>query len=413
MKKRMSRCAALIGTLLSLSSNAQVCNEVVLYEQGEVGKIESGGTFPEKPEWTANWGVMENLVPPYIRWSGVKNSSGDWKESVTFASMPTYVRGGSLSMDLRVTQNAKVGVWFEGDFGKSPVYYKDIDGNVSVSLKVPLDDYIGSGPHLVQKIGFGLFDVPAGQYTTLFVDNVSLDCGVSDSSEETEKTSFVFSDVVPSTPTRENWFRSVSASPMSSAYDDDRRKSLGDSTQLDFVMSEQEHSQIERFVSAEQLSAQESAEGWFKCFYFVERNRLRDSVIANPKTLFYEARAFVENDGEGASPLLVGNVDYGYRACIDSSCDSTGIDRARILVAGLPSASVRGSTLRLYYDPYFITTNRKAVPSLEIFSEGRWTAVPLKSHFDVNFQSAGLQKVQVRLSEGGVTNQQTLFVEVK
>ena len=55
MKSRMSRCAALIGTVLSLSSFAQVCNDVSLYKNGETGKMEiTGMTFPEAPEWSAN-----------------------------------------------------------------------------------------------------------------------------------------------------------------------------------------------------------------------------------------------------------------------------------------------------------------------------------------------------------------------
>ena len=53
MKNRMSRCAALIGTVLSLSGFAQVCNDVSLYKNGEAGKMENK-SFPEAPEWIAN-----------------------------------------------------------------------------------------------------------------------------------------------------------------------------------------------------------------------------------------------------------------------------------------------------------------------------------------------------------------------
>ena len=80
MRIRMSRCAALIGAVLSLSSFAQVCNDVSLYKNGETGKMETAGmTFPEAPEWSANWGVlsqggMEALTPPYIRLSGQKET---------------------------------------------------------------------------------------------------------------------------------------------------------------------------------------------------------------------------------------------------------------------------------------------------------------------------------------------------
>ena len=102
MKNRMSRCAALIGTVLSLSSFAQVCNDVSLYKNGEAGKMETTNmTFPEAPEWSANWGEMnpgerEALTPPYIRLSGMKGKAGDWTGLLTLNKLPITVQSGNV-----------------------------------------------------------------------------------------------------------------------------------------------------------------------------------------------------------------------------------------------------------------------------------------------------------------------------
>ena len=92
---RITRCAALVGTVLSLSSYAQVCNEVSLYKNGESGKMVQS-TFPEAPEWNANWGELsqggtEALTPPYIRWSGMKDMAGDWTGLLSLSNLPVSV----------------------------------------------------------------------------------------------------------------------------------------------------------------------------------------------------------------------------------------------------------------------------------------------------------------------------------
>lgn len=416
MKKRMSRCAALIGTVLSLSSFAQVCNEITLYRDGENGRVENGSSFPEAPEWKTNWGNMGSLVAPYIRWSGVSNQSDDWTGSLAMNGLPAYVQGGELKLDVRGTQKMKVGVWLEGDFGKSPVYYHEAAGNESVSLSIPVSNLVGSGRVLVQRIGFGLFNVPANQYQSVFMDNVALTCGVSENALEHDSdstTSYIYSDVNPRESRRETRFMRSVAAVTSAAYDEKSRSAISDSTKYEFVLNEMEHGQIEDFVQATSISPKKSREGWFKSMYLIERNRLRDSVIANPKSLFYEANSFAANSENSAMPILVGNVDYGYRICNDTLCNSTSIVGGRALLAGLPSWTVEGSKFKIFYDPYFISTNRSSIPNLEIYGNGKWNAVPIKSEFIVELESAGVQQVKVRLSEGGQTVTQTLFVEVK
>ena len=415
MKSRMSRCAALIGTVLSLSGFAQVCNDVSLYKNGEAGKMETTSmTFPEAPEWSANWGELEALAPPYIRWSGMKDKAGDWTGLLSFNKLPVTVQSGNVAFKVRATQKSKFGIWLVGAFGNSGVKFFNLDANKTYSLKVPVAELVGNSAKTIEKIGIGLFDVPAYQYTTLFVDDVSFTCAVSGNSSTAEpQNGFPYSDLDPKSPRREGKFISTPAPMTSAAYSEEKRLKIADSTRADFVLSESEHYQIQKFPNRTDLTPQKSRDGWFDNMYFIDRNRLRDSVIANPKGLFYEANEAAAGTDNREMPLLIGNVDYAYRACNDSVCKSVQMLNARILQVGLPSASVRGSRLKIFYDPYFVCTNRSMFPKVEINAKNKWLTLEPKSEMLLEFESAGVQSVKVRLSEGGVTINQTLFVEVK
>ena len=418
MKSRMSRCAALIGTVLSLSGFAQVCNDVSLYKNGEAGKMESTGmTFPEAPEWSANWGEFnqggtEALTPPYIRWSGMKDKAGDWTGLLKLNKLPLTVQSGNVAFKVRSTQKSKFGIWLAGDFGNSGVKFFDIDANKTYSLKVAVAELLGNSAKTVTHVGVGLFDVPAHQYTTLFVDDVSVSCAVSNGAA-TEVWTYPYSDLEPKNPHREGKFILTPAPVTSAAYSEEKRRKIADSTSANFVLSELEHYQIQKFPNQADLTPQSSRDGWFNNMYFIDRNRLRDSVIANPKGLFYEANEAAAGTDNHEMPLLIGNVDYAYHACNDSACKSVQMLNARILQAGLPSASVRGSRLKIFYDPYFICTNRNVLPKVEIYAKNKWQTLEPKSEMLLEFESAGVQSVKVRLTEGGVTINQTLFVEVK
>ena len=188
---------------------------------------------------------------------------------------------------------------------------------------------------------------------------------------------------------------------------------MADSIRADFVLSEQEHRQIEEFPARTDLTPQMSRDGWYRNMYFVDRNRLRDSVIANPKGLFYEANEAAASADNREMPLLIGNVDYAYRICSDSACSGSQFVNARILQASLPSANVKGSKLKVFYDPYFVSTNRNSLPKVEIYVKNKWQTLDPKSEILLTFESAGVQSFKIRLSEGGITVNQTLFVEVK
>ena len=420
MKSRMSRCAALIGTVLSLSSFAQVCNDVSLYKNGETGKMETAGmTFPEAPEWSANWGDFsqggtEALTPPYIRWSGMKDKAGDWTGLLKLNKLPVTVQGGNVTFKVRSTQKGKFGIWLAGAFGNSGVKFFDLAANKTYSLKVSVEELIGKSAKKIEKIGVGLFGVPAYQYTTLFVDDVSFTCAVSgEFSADYAENAYLYSDLNPKNPRREGKFLATPTAMTTAAYSEEERLEIKNSTQADFVLSESEHHQIETFPNRTDLTPQKSRDGWFRNMYFIDRNRLRDSVIANPKGLFYEANEAAAETDKREMPLLIGNVDYAYRMCSDTACKNTQLVNARILQAAFPSATVKGSKVKIFYDPYFVCTNRNTLPRVEIYANKKWQTLEPKSEMLLEFESAGVQSVNVRLSEGGVNINQTLFVEVK
>ena len=60
--------------------------------------VEAGRSFPEPPEWKANWGNLDGMIAPYIRLSGIKNVQGDWKGLLSFPSLPLHVDGGVLRL---------------------------------------------------------------------------------------------------------------------------------------------------------------------------------------------------------------------------------------------------------------------------------------------------------------------------
>ena len=413
---RITRCAALVGTVLSLSSFAQVCNEVSLYKNGETGKMESM-TFPEAPEWSANWGEMEALTPPYIRWSGMKDKAGDWTGLLSLSNLPVTVQGGNVKVKVRSTQKGKFGIWLAGAFGNSGIKFFDLDANRTYALNVAVEELLGGSPRSIEKIGVGLFDVPAHQYTTLFVDDVSLSCAqvaeIESVDDFIESFAYPFETVNVTGALRNGKFSSDTFPATTAAYAEDSRQKLKDSTQMKFVLSNDEFLRLANFVNANSLTPKQSREGWFRSMILVERNRLQDSLIANPKSLFYEAEAFAASTDNRLMPLLIGNVDFAYRACADSSCQKTVIQNSRSLLAGLPVAWVKGARLKVFYDPYFVSTNRKTLPKVEIYSAGKWNALNAESSLELEFESAGVQKIQVRLSEGGLTVNQNIFVEVR
>ena len=413
-----------IALLAVMTVNAQVCEEKVLYNgAGTPGQMDaSSRTFPEAPEWSANWGEMGAMKPPYIRLSGMKNVKADWIGALSLAALPGNVQGGSLRLKVRATQNVKFGVWLASSRGTGNVVFSDIPANVTRSLDIPVEKMLGAGLQRVEKVWIGLFGVPAYQYTTLFVDDVSLSCTVSSVQEASVEAGAAVADsgagftptnTVAKSPVRTSLCLSSTAVPASAAHSDAERKRLAGLTTAAFVLNYNEHRQIRESLESESVTPAESRRLWYRNLFFVDRNRLRDSVVANPKGVFDEAVAFAAANNYSFMPLLVADVEYAYPECQDTLCATTQLVKTRLLQAGIPSSFVRGSKLKLVYDPYFAVTQRNSLPQVEICTAGKCAALSVKGSLELEFESAGVQKISVKLTAGGETQRQNLYVEVK
>lgn len=427
MANRMLKGIALMGALLVLNGFAGECKGVALYSDGSDNgqMLETGRTFPEPPEWKTNWGYMDGMEPPYIRLSGMKNARDDWKGLLSFPKLPLRVDGGNLRLKVRATQNVKFGVWLKGDFGTSSVHYVDLAANSTRSLEVPLSNFGVAGGASVSNVGVGLFQVPQYQYTTLFVDDIGFSCvgnGLSGSSSSAGSSSSVsndgllgyeFSNVEAWSEVREARFLPDVESEFSAAYSQHERDSLISKTNENFVVGELEHLKIANTVSAADMTAKKSRLMWYDNLYSVVRNRLRENVVANPKQLYFEAEAIAAGLDYTVIPLLVADLDYAYSACADSQCSTTQIMNAHLLTAGLPTSYVRNSKVRFLLDPYFIVTKQRELPSVSICLSGQCSSLKLKESLELEFPSAGVQKIVVKLKNGSRNVEQNLFVEVK
>ena len=424
MSYRMFKGVAFAGALLALNGFASECKGVALYSDGSDNgqMIESGRTFPEPPEWMANWGNFDGMGAPYIRLSGMKNVQGDWKGMLSFQKLPLHVEGGVLRLKVRATQNVRFGVWLKGSLSESRVYYVNLTANKTHSLEIPLESLGVTGSIDVVNVGVGLFQVPQYQYTTLFIDDVEFSCaknaaGTGSTSlvepESVDHLEYEFSNVDAWSEKRNSRFLPSEESEFSAAHSQQERDSLLSKTNGDFLVSELEHLKIVNSIRASEMTAQKSRLVWFDNLYSVVRNRLRENVVANPKQLYFEAEAVAARSDYTVIPLLVADLDYVYSACADSACVATQNVNAHLLMAGLPTSFVRGSKMSLVLDPYFIVTQQRELPSVSVCTSGTCKALLLGERLDLEFPSTGIQKIVVKLNNGEQRVEQNLFVEVK
>lgn len=420
MKNRMFKRIVLASAALSLWANAQTCNAISVFDGSSVtGKMEETlSTFPESPEWTANWGDMDGMKAPYLRFSGQKSFQDSWKGSFIFNSFPLKVEGGALKLKVRSTQNAKFGVWLVSANTSSAIAYRNISANQTQSLEIPLSELKITAATDIQKIGFGLFDVPAYQYTTFFVDDITFSCSAANatgltSEDEEEDATYTFTSVDPASPNRPNLTGGERFAETEMKLSADTRNQYRQKTTANFVISENEHHLIREYQSAQTLTPKKSREGWYKSLYFINANRLKDSVVANPKNVYLEASATAAGFDNRQIPVLVADLDYDYKVCIDTACNNVNLEHESLLLAALPVTHVEGSAVKFIYDPNFTVTTRHTLPVLEICAENKCQTLHEKEIANVEFESAGLKKIVVKLSSQNKSVQQNLFVEVQ
>ena len=422
MLNRTLRGVAIAGLAMAICSNAENCKEVTVYDgSSNNGNMEQAiSTFPESPEWTANWGDFGEMKSPYIRLSGIKNEKADWTGNLAFNTLPVNVRGGSLKMNVRSTQAGKFGVWLTGNSGAGNVSFFTLKANTTHSVDVPIANLLGNGNAAVTKVGIGLFGVPAYQYTTLFIDNIKLSCTGDASNNGTagnvsaagsESTGYFFRDVEPGSPARQ--FASETVPNAKKALSDETRRELRNRTDKKFVLTEREHAQVTAFQNKAPLTAKESRDGWYNSLFVIDRNRLQDSAIASPKNLFLEAGDIAAASNNRSIPLLIADIDYAVKYYTDTTFSTTTLEDYHLLIAGFPVSETRSSKIKIAYDPFFVATTRNTLPSVEICIGSDCKALVPKTETEIEFRSAGTQTVTVKLRSGGESVQQTLKLEVK
>ena len=424
MASRILKGAVFAGLVLASAGNAENCKEAVLYDGSKInGQMEeSGRTFPEAPEWRANWGDFTNMKAPYMRLSGIKNGAGDWTGTLSLQGLPIGVEGGTFSITARSTQNAKFGVWLAGSTGTGNVVFHTLKANSTQVITVNVRDLLGSTSATVNKVGFGLFGVPAYQYTTLFVDNIKLSCtggaqaGSTGSGSVTGGASagngeYAFRDVNPSSSVRE--FDAEPLPDAKKALNEETRREYSNRTARQFVLTEHEHQQVTKFQTASNLTPEGSRSGWYKSMFTIDRKRLKDSVIASPKNLFIEAGEIAAATGNRTIPVLVADLDYAVRYFSDTTFQKTELEDFHLLLAGFPVSIAGGSRIKFVYDPFFVATTRSTLPRMEICVKSKCKTIPPKTGMDFEFDSAGEQTVVVKLSSDNVNTQQNLKLEVK
>ena len=434
MASRILKGAVLAGLVWASAANAENCKEAVLYNgSSNNGQMENTGrTFPEAPEWRANWGDFTNMKAPYIRLSGIKNEKADWTGTLALGGLPVATAGGTFSITVRSTQAGKFGVWLQGTSGSGNISFHTLKANSTQVITLPVHSLLGNGNTSVNKVGIGLFGVPAYQYTTLFVDNIKLSCTGTAGSSATSGNNgnagngsntgsnstagnngagYFFRDVNPASSTRE--FYAEPVPDAKKALSEEARSEFSRRTARQFVLTEQEHQRILKFQTATNLTPKESRDGWYKCMFIVDRNRLKDSTIASPKNLFLEAGDIAASMGKHTIPVLVADIDYAVKYYADTTFTTTELEDFHLLLAGLPITAAYGSKVTFVYDPYFVTTTRSNLPHMEICVKGNCTSISPKTGSIIEFDSAGEQEVTVKLSSDGVTVQQKLKLEVK
>ena len=418
MKNRIWGLAALGSLLLSSTAFAGTCKSMVLYENGNsAGRMEqSTRSFPEAPEWSANWGDFEGIKSPYIRLSGMRNYRSDWTGSLVFDALPATVQGGSLKLKVRSTQAANFGVWLSGAGGNGKISFHTLAAGKAQPLQIPITVLLGSGNVEVDKVGIGLFGVPANQYTTLFVDDIELTCvqeGGAVAAARGSAAPYVFMDINPASPVREGLFEDVYERPVKSRYTATERQSLKDKTQARFVVPEESHLKILGFKNADSLSTQKSWRGWYNSLFLVEKGRLEEGGIPNSKRIFEEAETVAAATDYTTLPVLLADINYGVAYCGDSACTGQEIEDYRLTLVGLPTPYVQGSKIRLVYDPYFTVAPSGKLPRLEFCTAGKCLELDPKSEGILEFDSAGIQKILVQIHLENQTLKQNLFVEVR
>lgn len=411
-------CIALVASI-----HAADCKSLSLYssDNPSLGFLRSS-TFPENPEWKANWGIMGDMKPPYIRFSGQQNQTKNWKTVVSFPQMPLYASDGFLELKIRTTQKAQIKMALEQEEWNSSSYSFFLEANQTQNLKVPVSSVTSNTSSLIEGISIELIQVPAYQYITLFINDISFSCTSTSSKVNTylkdEDSLFIFSETVIEKAVRIPLDTEAVTIPYAlKNHSDSAQIVLRSKSTSQIVLTENEHLILQNFISQKAATPKQSWNNWNESLYYISKNRLSDSLFANPKAIFRQANDFSASYNYQAIPVLIGFFNYEFIHCeekrSDSTCIKDELKPSKIMIPGFGSSFIYSSKVDFILDPYFITTNQKSIPEIELFLQKEWVPLKVQSKITHTFDALGVHSIPVRLRYGSEVIETTLLLEVR
>lgn len=414
MKIKIVKVMQMIALLFSVHLFAAEQTEIKIYP-GEGFFEQNFSTFPEMPEWKANWGNQGGLMPPYIRFSGQKEASSDWNTRLVFQNFPQKVSKGILEMNLFATENITVGIKLENS-SKESLY--SLKGGQSKQIKLSLDSLFNGFPQKISYIDISLKNVPARHYLTFLVGNISL---MQESSMGNvtipvlKEASWQFSE----TDFKKS-FRKTSEDVHvleypRNAYSKAEKDSLIWLSETGIFLQESSDWKME-------IVKKDSAylvSNFRDKLYRLGRNLLKDSVIANPKYLWNVGKKVASANDLSLLPIIAADVVYETAECdlllADSSCGHYSVKQRRFLGAAPVLGIVRGSKVRLVSDPYFWITNSQENEKflIEVYVAGKNYVLDGASSIEIEFSELGIHEMKIRVHRNSSEVEQKFLVEVQ
>lgn len=417
MNTRVIQAMQIMALFFSVSLYANHNGVIDLYP-GNGYSNTSLSTFPEVPEWNANWGNKGGLEPPYIRFSGQKNQDSDWETKLHFEKLPVVTEAGdSLSITVFVTENLDIELSLGENSQKVLV---SLQGGKAKEIKLPIEKFFNTLPQKISTLNVKLVNVPGWHYVTLLLGKISIQSkgnfsspGETETVLQVETEEFLLSKTEFSKPSRihlENLFNP----PYSrGGYSKEKRDSLKVFSSSKIFLEESDDLQFSALVE------NNTNANFIQKLYLLSRNSIQDSVLANPRTLWRDGKQLAAANDYSLLPILAADIEYEAAECNslagDSTCANYGVVKKHFLGAAPITDYVYGSKIQIVLDPYFFLTNRKGeLPfELEISLAGKNYQLNGASVVDVEFPQLGFFEMIIRVRRAGKQTEWKYLVEVK
>jgi len=426
--------------VLALQTWGATCATKILYQgaDDEVGAMdEATRTWPEVPEFKTNWGDQGNgMLPPYLRLSGSINSTKDWTGAMSFGTLPATIEGGSLSLQIKATNAVNLTYWVSNGNGSSTKIHQSIAANTVTQVSASIAELGISAGFSVERLWLQLDQVPAGQYSHVFFDNITLSCaGATTSSTTGTEAEIVVGDTANQLPSLVSSYPWKSVSASSPVRNESRimveYANLSPRTSLALQLLRSKsvtgivlEKQVSEHLLADRSSVPSNTESslqiWRENLHTLAQGRLQDSLFANPRELFRQAYNVAQHKEFKVIPLLVADLDYEEADCLpieDSSgatlCSNPTLTARRLVEISLPEMEMPEFQFALVYDPYFVTTNRQSsLGSIQVSLAGKTQTLQPGGSIIVELPNAEIQRMVFRYIQGSNVYVNHILLEV-